>query len=203
MLSGSPSRSEIDAVVIGASAGAIDALSQLLPQLPATLPVPIVIVVHLPPRQNSLLTKIFSDRCALAVREVQDKLPLQRGTVYFAPPDYHVLIESQHTLSLSIEEPVNYSRPSIDVLFEAAAEVYGARLLALLLSGASKDGARGAAEVRRRGGIVAVQDPKTAEASLMPASAIELSAPQHIGTLNQLAALIVRVTSGLRGLNRL
>lgn len=203
MLTESAAHGEIDAVVIGASAGAIDALSHILPQLPRALPVPIVIVVHLPPRQSSLLSRIFTDRCALTVCEAQDKLALQRGTVYFAPPDYHLLIEAQHTLALSVEEPVNYSRPSIDVLFESAAEVYGARLLALLLSGASRDGARGAAEVRRRGGIVAVQDPKTADSSLMPSAAIELAAPQHIGTLNQLAALIVRSASGLNGLNRL
>lgn len=184
------------AVVIGASAGAIDALSKLLPLLPASLPAPILIVVHLSPKQPSLLREIFSERCLLKVCEVQDKVPLENGAVYFAPPDYHLLVEHGGTLALSIEEPVNYSRPSIDVLFESAAEVYGPHLLGIVLTGASRDGAHGAAEIRRHGGIVAVQDPRTAESALMPLAAIETADPQFVGTLTELATFTVRTVCG-------
>jgi two-component system chemotaxis response regulator CheB len=187
---------DVDAVVIGASAGAIDALSQILPRLPAALPVPIFVVVHVPPRLPSLLCQIFAERCPLPVCEAQDKLPIRAGTVYFAPPDYHLLIEDRDTLALSIEEPVNFSRPSLDVLFESAAEVYGARLLAIVLSGASRDGARGAAEVRQRGGIVAVQDPRTADSKLMPTAVIAVAEPMFVGSLAQLAAFTVRTVCG-------
>lgn len=187
--------SSVDAVLIGASAGAVVALSTLLPLLPADLPVPVLVVVHLPPRQRSLLAEIFKNRCALEVCEAQDKQPLRSGVLYFAPPDYHLLVEGD-SLALSNEEPVQFSRPSIDALFESAVEVFGGRLLALVLSGANQDGAAGAAAVRGAGGIVAVQDPRTAEAAMMPLAAIERSDPQFIGTLAGLASFLVRTVRG-------
>ncbi len=188
--------SNVDAVVIGASAGAVEALSRLLPLFPVGFEVPIVVVVHLPARRPSLLCEIFAPRCALHVCEAQDKMPLGAGALYFAPPDYHLLIESNRCLALSVEEPVNFSRPSIDVLFESAVDVYGRRLMALLLTGASHDGARGAALVRNAGGIVAVQDPRTAQASAMPLSAIKSAAPQLIGTIDDLAAFAMHTVRG-------
>lgn len=193
----------IDAIVVGASAGAIEALGHLLPALPADLGVPVVIVVHLPPRRPSLLVSIFETRCALPIREPQDKDPVVAGHIYFAPPDYHLLIEADRTFALSVEEPVNFSRPSIDVLIESAAVVYGARLLALILTGASRDGASGAAQVRRAGGLVAVQDPNSAEAQIMPRAAIESARPQLIGSLPELAAFVVRTArNGTQGNDR-
>ena len=182
----------VDAIVIGASAGGIEALGRLLPALPADLGVPVVIVVHLPPQRPSLLVAIFAPRCALPIREPQDKEPLAPGHIYFAPPDYHLLIERDRTFALSVEEPVHFSRPSIDVLLESAAEVYGARLLAIVLTGASRDGAHGAERVRRAGGLVAVQDPNSAEAQVMPLAAIERARPQLIGRLPELASFAVR-----------
>jgi two-component system chemotaxis response regulator CheB len=184
----------IDAIAIGASAGAIGALGQILPALPADLGVPVEIVVHLPPRRQSLLVPIFAPRCALPISEPQDKEPLVPSHVYFAPPDYHLLIEADHSFALSVEEPVNFSRPSIDVLLESAAEAYGARLLAIILTGASRDGARGAAQVRRAGGLVAVQDPNSAEAQVMPMAAIECAQPQLVGSLSELVSFAVRTT---------
>ncbi len=157
---------------------------------------PIVIVVHLPPKLPSLFGQIFDHSCLMPVCEAHDKLPLEKGNVYFAPPDYHLLIESHHALSLSVEEPVNFSRPSIDVLFESAAEVYGSRLLALILTGASRDGASGAAAVRRAGGLVAVQDPHTAEAPQMPKAAIDCSSPHYIGSIEELATFTLRAARG-------
>jgi len=172
----------IDAVVIGASAGAIEALGEVLPCLPATTPWPVLVVVHLPSNQPSLLASIFSRRCELPVQEAQDKQPATRG-IWFAPPDYHVLVESNRTLALSIEGPVNHSRPSIDVLFESAADAYGAGLVAVILTGANGDGANGAKAVRDAGGFVIVQDPATAEAKMMPVQAIERSSPQRVASL--------------------
>src|ERR1700761_9790748 len=117
----------IEAIVIGASAGGVEALGLILPALPATFRPSLLIVLHLPRERPSLLVQIYEKRCALPVREADDKEPIEPGTVYFAPPDYHLLVEKGRQIALSTEEPVHYSRPSVDVLFESAAEVYGER----------------------------------------------------------------------------
>jgi two-component system chemotaxis response regulator CheB len=184
-----------EAIVIGASAGAIEALGKLLPVLEPRHAVPVIVVVHVPARQPSLLCELFAPRCALPVREPEDKQPVSPG-IWFAPPDYHLLVSEDRSFAFSVDEPVHWSRPSIDVLFESAADVYGASLLALVLTGASQDGARGAEAVRRKGGYVAVQDPRTAEATMMPTSAIERATPQLVGTLDD---LVVHVRSALEG----
>ena len=189
MLSAPPSSTparRVDAIVIGASAGAVEALSQLLPALPAQLRTPVIIVVHVPANRASLLAELFSSKCALRVREAEDKLAVSEGTVWFAPSGYHLLIERDHSFSLSVDEPVNYSRPSIDVLFESAAHAYGERLLALVLTGANQDGAEGAAVIHQRGGLVAVQDPATALVATMPQLCIERSTPDFVGSLSAL-----------------
>lgn len=157
---------------MGASAGALDALLQILPALPGDYPLPTVLVVHLPPDRDSALVNVLASRCALRVKEAEDKEDLSGGTVYVAPPDYHVLVEPELRLSLSSDEPVLYSRPSIDVLFESAADAYGSDLIAVVLSGANQDGARGLRAVCDNGGLGLVQDPKTADASAMPQAAI-------------------------------
>jgi two-component system chemotaxis response regulator CheB len=145
-----------------------------------------------------LLVELFSSKCALGVAEAEDKRAIDRGTIWFAPPGYHLLIESDRSFSLSLDEPVNYSRPSIDVLFESAAEVYRDKLLALILTGANQDGARGAAAIQRAGGLLGVQDPATAQASMMPAICIERTTPDVVGTLDELAAFTMRHASGAR-----
>jgi two-component system, chemotaxis family, protein-glutamate methylesterase/glutaminase len=180
----------VDAVVIGASAGAVEALSALLPALPPELQTPVIVVVHLPPSRPSLLAELFAAKCQLAVREAGDKDEVAPNTIWFAPPGYHLLIERERRFALSVDEPVNYSRPSIDVLFESAADVYHDRLLALVLTGANQDGAAGAAAVRARGGLVGVQDPSTALAATMPTVACERAQPQCVGTLRALSEFV-------------
>ncbi len=163
------------AVVIGASAGAIDALSAILPALPADYPLPVLIVVHIPRDRESMLAEIFATRCRLPVKEAEDKEEILGGTVYFAPPDYHLLVEPDFTISLSSDVAVLYSRPSIDVLFESAADAYGDRLAAAILTGASADGAAGMRAVCAAGGRGYAQSPATAECGTMPAAALAAS----------------------------
>lgn len=160
-----------DAIVLGASAGAVDAFSVLLPALPPNYPLPLLVVVHLPRDRDSTLPELYRSRCRVEVKEAEDKEPLRAGVVYFAPPDYHLLVEADGRLSLSNEEPVLYSRPSIDVLFESAAEVFEERLLGIVLTGANHDGARGLRAICEAGGTGIVQDPGTARAPAMPLAA--------------------------------
>jgi two-component system, chemotaxis family, protein-glutamate methylesterase/glutaminase len=196
MLSPPPSTGEteqardVDAVVVGASAGAIEALNTLLPSLPSTLQTPVIVVVHLPASHPSLLAELFAPKCQLSVREAVDKEPIAPATIWFAPPGYHLLVERDQHFALSIDEPINYSRPSIDVLFESAADAYGERLLALVLTGANQDGAAGAATVRAKGGFVGVQDPATAIAPTMPALALERARPQCVGSVGALGEFV-------------
>jgi two-component system chemotaxis response regulator CheB len=182
------------ALVVGASSGAVDALSLLLPVVPEASRIPIVIVVHLPPSRPSLLPELFSARCAARVREPEDKEPVSAGTIWFAPSNYHLLIERDRTFSLSVDEPVNFSRPSIDVLFESAAECFGDTLCAIVLTGANDDGALGASMVRRAGGLVIVQDPQTADAEQMPQAALSRANPQIVASLPEIADFIYQAT---------
>jgi len=175
--------SQFDAIVIGASAGGVAALHAVLGSLPADLPVPVLIVLHLPRDRPSTVAELMDGGCALPVREAQDKQPLAAGTVVFAPPDYHLLVESREALALSVDPPVLFSRPAIDPLFESASETYGERLLALLLTGASSDGSDGLAAVRQRGGKGWVQQPAEAAAPLMPASALAHAGADAVLTL--------------------
>lgn len=159
------------AIVIGASAGAVQALSEILPRLPADYPLPLLIVVHVPDAPSGLAL-LFAGKSTLAIREPEDKEPIVPGTAYFAPPGYHMLVEADRAIALSADEPVLFSRPSIDVLFESAADGYGAGVLAIVLTGANEDGARGAAAVHAAGGGVLVEDPASAYAATMPAAAL-------------------------------
>ena len=178
------------AVVIGASAGAVEALSALLPTLPADYPLPIMIVVHLPSDKKSVLAELFRQRCKIVVCEAQDKEPIASGTVYFAPPDYHLQVEKNKHLSLSGEEPVLYSRPSIDLLFETAADAYGEGLIGIILTGANHDGAHGLRAVEDAGGIAIVQQPDQAAARAMPESALKNCANARALSLEQIAAFL-------------
>jgi two-component system, chemotaxis family, protein-glutamate methylesterase/glutaminase len=162
-------------VVIGASAGAVDALLQLLPLLRPALPVPLLVVVHVPADRRNALPALFAQSSALTMCEAEDKMTPEPSTVYFAPPDYHLLIEADGSLALSVDEPVHYSRPAIDVLFESAAKAYGSRVLGILLSGASHDGAAGLAQIRDAGGHTWVQTPESAQVAVMPRAALALA----------------------------
>lgn len=186
----------VDAVVIGASAGGVEALLLLLPALPADTRVTVFIVLHLPRERPSLLVEIFAPRCALPVLEAVDKEPVVPGTVYIAPPDYHLLLERPshvHPLpqiALSTDDEVHFSRPSVDVLFESAAEAYGARLLGILLTGANEDGAAGLAAIHATGGITVAQDPQAAHSPTMVLAALKRMQPDFILALDDVARLL-------------
>lgn len=175
------------AVVIGASAGALDALSNILPKLPPDFGLPIFVVVHVPPNRKSALAELFRSKCRVPAREAEDKEPILPGCVYFAPPDYHLLVETDKSLALSSDEAVMFSRPSIDVLFESAAEVYGSSLIGIVLTGANGDGSLGLKSVVQAGGTAIVQNPDGAFAAAMPEAAIEACPNTGIMTLDAIA----------------
>jgi two-component system chemotaxis response regulator CheB len=180
----------VGAIAIGASAGGVEALSTVLPALPRELDAPVFVVLHLPRERPSLLVDIFRHKCEFSVREAADKEGAQAGTIYFAPPDYHLLVDRGPSLALSVDEPVHFSRPSIDVLFESAADVYGARLLGIVLTGGNEDGAAGLAAVRAAGGYTVVQDPEEAQMPYMPQSALKQVTPDFVLRLGEIATLL-------------
>lgn len=186
-------RQQIRFMCIGASAGAVEVLGQLLPALRDTTAVAAMVVVHIPQDRNSLLTSIFQPRCQLNVIEPNDKQVIEPAHLYFAPPGYHMLVECQRVLSLSTDSPVHYSRPSIDVLFESAADALGTEVLGLLLTGANRDGASGLRAIYDRGGIAVVQLPSEAEASTMPQAALNLCPEAYVLTVKQMAELFHRL----------
>jgi two-component system chemotaxis response regulator CheB len=181
----------IEAVVIGASAGGVHALLAVLSALPAGFRLPIVAVLHLPEDRDSLLVDIFRNRLQMAVREAADKESIAPGTLYFAGPGYHLSVEMDRSFSLSCEPPVEYARPSIDVLMASAADAYGAHLAGILLTGANFDGAAGLAKIRRRGGLTVVQDPAEAQAPTLPEAAIRTLRPDLILTLDRIKSLLL------------
>jgi two-component system, chemotaxis family, protein-glutamate methylesterase/glutaminase len=178
------------AVAIGASAGGIDALFELLEPLRGPVRAPIVVVLHLAEQYESRLVQVFGHRTSLAVEEAQPHAPVTGGTLYFAPPGYHLLVERDRSFSLSCDPPVHYSRPSIDVFLESCAETYGEGLLAMVLTGANDDGARGLAAVKAAGGLTAVQDPAEALHAAMPQAAIRLADPAFVLPLAGLGSLL-------------
>ena len=184
------SRHPIEAVVIGASAGGVDALMTLLPGLPPTFGLPIVVVLHLPEGRPSLLAHIFGLRLSLPVREASDKENIAPATVYFAPPGYHLSVEQDRSFSLSCEAPVHFSRPSIDLLMESAADAYGPALAGILLTGANFDGAAGLARIKERGGYTIVQNPAQAQVATMPAAALRQHTPDLILDLKDIRSLL-------------
>jgi two-component system chemotaxis response regulator CheB len=188
-----------DALVIGASAGGIEALLRLLPALPADATLAVMVVLHLPRGMPSSLADIFAPKCAFSVVEAEDKEPIAPGHLYFAAPDYHLLVDRDvdgaSILALSADDPVNYSRPSIDVLFESAADHFGERVAGIVLTGANADGAEGLATIGRAGGVTIVQDPDDAYSTTMPSAAIARGAIDHVLPLEGIADL-------LRGLGR-
>lgn len=185
---------EYKVVVIGVSAGGLEALSYLLPKLPKRFPCPIVVVQHLYPQSGTFLSESLNEKCELQVKEAEEKEPIRQGHIYIAPPDYHLLIERDKTFSLSIDERVNYSRPSIDVLFESAAYALGEKVICIVLTGANADGANGMKLIKKRGGVTIVQDPATAEQSAMPNAAIATGAADFILPLEAIPAKLIALT---------
>ena len=179
-----------DAIVIGTSAGGLDALGILLPALNAHLPVPVLIVQHISATSDSFIITYFDRLCSLAVKEAEEKEQLKAGVVYFAPPDYHLLVETDRTTSLTNEEKVNYSRPSIDVLFETAAWAFKERLIGIILTGANWDGAAGSEIIKKNGGLIIVQDPATAAVSRMPEAVIARIKPDQILQIEEIGPFL-------------
>ncbi|MCM8741565.1 chemotaxis protein CheB [Pseudomonas koreensis] len=183
----------VEAIVVGASAGGVEALLSLLGPLRAGYVLPIIVVLHLPEERRSHLAEVFSRRLMLPVEEATDKQDIMPGTVYFATPGYHLSVEQDRSLSLSLEDRVHHSRPAIDYLFESAADVYGESLAAVLLTGANHDGARGLKQVKQRGGLTIVQDPKDAQVATMPLAALKLQQPDHVLPIHGIGRLLVEL----------
>lgn len=177
------------AIVMGGSLGGMQSMQSILQALPADFALPIVVALHRPRDDEDLLTPLLQRGCPLRVSEVVDKEPIEAGCVYVAPPDYHVLMEDD-CLSLSVDERVNHARPSIDVLLESAALVYGRRAIAVILSGAGIDGARGAAAIHESGGTVLIESPATALRPDLPAAAVAATAVSITLPLAQLATAL-------------
>lgn len=188
-------RRRYSAVVMGASAGGLHAISEILTGLSSDFRVPIFCVQHIPAFAPVRLPSVFSRVSPIPVCEPEDKEPIQPGRFYCAPPDYHLMIEDQSTVALSVDPPVLRSRPSIDVLFESAADVFGDRLVAVLLTGASRDGAKGIAKIHSRGGLTIAQNPETAEVSIMPKAAIATGAADFIMNLEEISEFLRHIGS--------
>lgn len=186
---------EYKLIVMGASAGALESLYALLPHLPASYPLPIVIVIHLPPDKNSVMVELLQAKIKMKVKEAEDKETLMPATVYLAPPNYHVLVEAGGYLSLSSDEQINYSRPSIDVLFESASEAYGSAVIGVIMSGANHDGAKGLKLIGDTGGRMIVQKPDTAFSSIMPQAALTACPEAQSLPLEHIAAYLQEAVS--------
>ena len=181
-------------LAIGSSAGGIEALKTILPRLPADYPLSIGIVQHIGADSPQILAKFFSELCAMKVKEAEDKEPLCPGTIYFAPAGYHLLVSKEQTFHLSVDEPVHFARPSIDVLFETAALSFGNKAIAAVLTGANDDGAAGLSQIKKQGGLTLAQDPSTAHFPTMPQAAIDLRKPDFILSLEGIANFLVQLT---------
>ena len=163
----------LEAVAIGVSSGGLEALKIVLPSLPADFPAPLLIVYHQGPRQDSFVVGYLNEQSRIEVVEAEEKEPLRPGVAYLAPPNYHLLVEEDKTLTLTTEDRVCFARPSVDVLFETAAEAFGPGLVGLVLTGANHDGSQGLKYIKQRGGLALVQNPESAEMGAMPRSALE------------------------------
>ena len=172
------------AIVIGGSIGGLEAVVSITSGLPRDYHLPVIIVLHRIKNQKSELVEVIQTKCRIKIKEADEKEPIRPGFVYMAPPNYHLLIEEEETFSLSYSELVNYSRPSIDVLFESAAEVYKKKLIGILLTGANNDGSKGINTISQFGGLTVVQDPETAKCDIMPKSAIAKTKVDKILNLN-------------------
>ena len=179
-------------IVIGGSLGGSDALGEILRHLPASFSLPIAVVLHRHRDSDGLLLPVLQRCTTLPVQEVEDKDPIKAGRVYLCPADYHLMIEADY-FALSTDDPVNFARPSIDMLFESAAEWRREAVIAIVLSGGGSDGSTGAKLVHDRRGIVIVQDPATAEGTWMPAAAIQASQTRHVLSLKQIALGLIRL----------
>lgn len=180
-------------IVVASSAGGVSALADLFDLLPADLPVAIAIVQHIDPARQSRMPEILGRHTAMRVKAAGHGDHIQVGTVYIAPPDYHLLVCQESRLELSHEALVRFSRPSADLLFESAAQHYTGRVIAVILTGMGHDGSQGIGAVHQAGGVVIVQEPGTAQYASMPASAVETGIVDHIAPLHEIANVIAAI----------
>ncbi|HEX9828463.1 MAG TPA: chemotaxis protein CheB [Flavobacteriaceae bacterium] len=182
-----------DAIVIGVSAGGMNAMKILFSRLPKDFGTHIIIVQHISPRSDNQWIDLLNDKSNISIKEANEKEIIENGIVYIAPANYHLLIEKNRTFSLTIDERINFARPSIDVLFESAAEVYKNKLIGVVLTGSNHDGTKGIKRIKECGGLAVVQDPKTAESAYMPASAIAAVKPDYILSLEEITDLLIKI----------
>jgi two-component system chemotaxis response regulator CheB len=195
-----PDDKKFKAIVIGSSAGGLSALSMLLEKLPPDHPLPIIIVQHRAKDQKNLLEEVLQPKCKIKIKQADEKEKIEKGIVYIAPPDYHLLIENDFTFSLSCDPLVLYSRPSIDVLFESAAIAYRDTLIGIILTGANNDGASGLQAIKKHGGLTIAQSPAEARFPQMPGAAIDKGGAMLILTLNEIQKKIL-ITTNKRNTN--
>ncbi len=176
--------------MIGSSAGGLNALKVLFRGLHERFNIPLIIVQHISPDSENYLIQILNDIRTLQVKEADEKEQPMPGIAYLAPPNYHLLIEPDRTFTLTIDERVNYARPSIDVLFETAAEAYKDKLIGIILTGANNDGSKGLKKIKEFGGLTLVQDPESSEVESMPRAAIQATAVDQILPLDEIAAFL-------------
>jgi len=184
---------EHEAIVIGVSAGGLHALSEILSALPPDFPIPVIIVQHRSRDEKTLLEEVLQSKCIIKIKQADEKEKIRGCVVYVAPPDYHLLIEKDGTFSLNYDAKLNFSRPSIDVLFETASEVYENKVVGIILTGASNDGAAGITAIKKRGGITIAQDPKNAEFPVMPQAAIDTGSVQYIFKLEEIKDYLLSI----------
>jgi len=182
-----------EAVVMGVSAGGLHALSKILIELPVDFPIPVIIIQHRSKDEKTLLEEVLQAKCSIKIKQADEKEKIKGETVYMAPADYHLLIEKNRSFSLSCDAHLHFSRPSIDVLFETASEVYENKLVGVILTGASKDGAAGMRAIRARGGITIAQDPQSAEFPFMPQAAIDTGSVQYLFNLEELKNFLLSI----------
>ena len=182
-----------EAIVIGVSSGGMNAMKVLFSILPKNFNTPIIIVQHISPHSENQWIKLLNYTSNLPLKEADEKEKIENGKVYIAPPNYHLMIERDKTFSLTVDEPVNFARPSIDVLFESAAEAYMDKLIGVILTGSNSDGTVGFKKINEYGGLTIAQDPKTAESACMPASAIAAIKPDYIISLEEICMLLIKI----------
>lgn len=182
------------AIVIGTSAGGLFALSVILEGLPGDYPIPVIVVQHRAKEQRDLLEEVLQSKCKIRIKQADEKEKIEPGFVYIAPPDYHLLVERDKTFSLSADDRVHYSRPSIDVLFESSAMVFKGALIGIVLTGANNDGSSGIAEIKKNGGVTIAQNPSEAQFPFMPAASIKTNEVNHILNLEEIKDFLLKIT---------
>ncbi|MBI1288632.1 MAG: chemotaxis protein CheB [Flavobacteriales bacterium] len=181
------------AIVLGASAGGMAVVKNLVTSLPKDFSMALLIVQHIGDTSDGIWAQLLNDKSQVFVKEADEKESVKEGTVYLAPANYHLLVEPDHTLTLTVDERVNYARPSIDVLFETAAEAYGKHLIGIVCTGGNFDGAKGLAYIKEKGGLTIVQDPETAETPAMPKAALQATEVDHVLNMQDITELLLQI----------